>query len=484
MPDLGAAKGATVRRALIPVAARKAIEGVGEELNSLAAQNMDFAPARRQLRAAFLDVQQRLDHFLFKIAPKEIQTDERYQASSKGVEVFWKRWLPSPGVSTKAALFFCHGYGDTCIAKKIAASGYAVYAMDYPGFGLSQGLHGYIPSFDGIVDHVIEQYAHLRGIAKKIAASGYAVYAMDYPGFGLSQGLHGYIPSFDGIVDHVIEQYAHLRAMKEARELPHFLLGQSMGGAVALKVHLKQPKEWDGVILVAPMCKIAADVTPPGPVLKALTLMSYVLPEAKLFPQKDLGNLAFRDPMKRKVAEFNVISYSDQMRLRTAVELIKATQDIESQLEKIAADVTPPGPVLKALTLMSYVLPEAKLFPQKDLGNLAFRDPMKRKVAEFNVISYSDQMRLRTAVELIKATQDIESQLEKVSSPLLILHGAADKVTDPNVSKFLYDKASTKDKTLKLYEGGYHSILEGEPDDRIESVINDIISWLDSHCAL
>lgn len=38
--------------------------------------------------------------------------------------------------------------------------------------------------------------------------------------------------------------------------LPHFLLGQSMGGAVALKVHLKQPKEWDGVLLVAPMCKV------------------------------------------------------------------------------------------------------------------------------------------------------------------------------------------------------------------------------------
>jgi acylglycerol lipase len=42
--------------------------------------------------------------------------------------------------------------------------------------------------------------------------------------------------------------------------------------------------------------------------------------------------------------------------------------------------------------------------------------------------------------------------------------------------------ASTQDKTLKLYEGAYHSILEGEPDDRISAAINDIISWLDSHC--
>jgi acylglycerol lipase len=29
-----------------------------------------------------------------------------------------------------------------------------------------------------------------------------------------------------------------------------------MGGAVALKVHFKQPNEWNGAILVAPMCKV------------------------------------------------------------------------------------------------------------------------------------------------------------------------------------------------------------------------------------
>ncbi|XP_020105863.1 caffeoylshikimate esterase-like isoform X1 [Ananas comosus] len=338
---------------------KKELEGVGEELNSVAAQNLDRAPARRRVRSAFLDVQRNLDHFLFKMAPTGIPTEERYETNSKGLEIFWKSWLPRPGITPKAALFFCHGYGDTCTF-------------------------------------------FFEGIAKRIAESGYAVYAMDYPGFGLSYGLHGYIPSFDGMVNHVIEQYARIRGLKEVNGLPHFLLGQSMGGAVALKVHLKQPAEWDGVLLVAPMCKIAEDVTPPGP-------------------------------------------------------------------------------VLKALTLLSYVLPEAKLFPQKDLGDLAFRDSAKRKIAEFNVISYCDQMRLRTAVELIKATKDIESQLDKVSCPLLILHGAADKVTDPNVSKFLYNKACTKDKTLKLYEDGYHSILEGEPDDRISSVINDIINWLDSH---
>lgn len=42
----------------------------------------------------------------------------------------------------------------------------------------------------------------------------------------------------------------------EFLSLPRFLFGQSMGGAVALKVHLKQPNAWNGAILVAPMCKV------------------------------------------------------------------------------------------------------------------------------------------------------------------------------------------------------------------------------------
>lgn len=55
---------------------------------------------------------------------------------------------------------FCSG-----IARRIAASGYGVYAMDFPGFGLSEGLHGYIPSFDDLVDDVIEYYTKIKGMA-------------------------------------------------------------------------------------------------------------------------------------------------------------------------------------------------------------------------------------------------------------------------------------------------------------------------------
>ncbi|VFQ66581.1 unnamed protein product [Cuscuta campestris] len=336
------------------------IEGVSEELNSIASQNLDFAPARRRVRSAFLPVQQQLDHLLFKMSPAGIRTEEWFERNSKGQEVFCKSWLPKPGVRIKGSLCFCHGYGDTCTF-------------------------------------------FFEGIAKYIAATGYGVYALDHPGFGLSDGLHGYVRRFDDIVDNANEQFRKMKVRPEVRGLPHFIFGQSMGGAVALKAILKEPRDWDGIVLVAPMCKIAEELTPPVP-------------------------------------------------------------------------------LQKVLILMSNFMPWAKLVPTQDLAELAFREPMKRKLAPYNVICYSDRTRLKTAVELLNATKFIESQVDKVDSPMLILHGASDKVTDPRISQFLYERALSNDKTLKLYEDGYHCILEGEPDDRILAVLNDIVAWLDHRC--
>lgn len=43
---------------------------------------------------------------------------------------------------------------------------------------------------------------------------------------------------------------------KENRKKMRILMGESMGGAMALRLHRKKPDYWDGAILVAPMCKV------------------------------------------------------------------------------------------------------------------------------------------------------------------------------------------------------------------------------------
>lgn len=51
-------------------------------------------------------------------------------------------------------------------------------------------------------------------------------------------------------------------------------------------------------------------------------------------------------------------------------------------------------------------------------------------------------------------------------------------MTDPEISRELFDKAKSEDKEFKLYPGMWHGLTNGEPDDNIELVFNDIIHWI------
>lgn len=69
----------------------------------------------------------------------------------------------------------------------------------------------------------------------------------------------------------------------------------------------------------------------------------------------------------------------------------------------------------------------------------------------------------------------------QVTLPFLVLHGDADTVTDPEISKALYVQASSKDKTMKLYPGMWHGLTAGETDENVGIVFADIVGWLDKH---
>lgn len=50
-------------------------------------------------------------------------------------------------------------------AGTMATAGYAVFGMDYEGFGMSQGLHAYISDFSILVSDVLERALQIRGEA-------------------------------------------------------------------------------------------------------------------------------------------------------------------------------------------------------------------------------------------------------------------------------------------------------------------------------
>ena len=61
--------------------------------------------------------------------------------------------------------------------------------------------------------------------------------------------------------------------------------------------------------------------------------------------------------------------------------------------------------------------------------------------------------------------------------PMFIIHGTDDKATRYQGSQYFYDNSGSPDKTLKLYEGHYHDLLN---DLGKEDVMADIQSWLDA----
>lgn len=81
--------------------------------------------------------------------------------------------------------------------------------------------------------------------------------------------------------------------------------------------------------------------------------------------------------------------------------------------------------------------------------------------------------------ELLRKTQYVQENFGRVTIPFLTVHGTADGVTCPSSSKLLYEKASSTDKTLKLYDGMYHSLIQGEPDENVAIVLKDMREWID-----
>jgi len=98
-------------------------------------------------------------------------------------------------------------------------------------------------------------------------------------------------------------------------------------------------------------------------------------------------------------------------------------------------------------------------------------------VADFEAdpLNFHGRLPTRTGAEILHAVRVIESRMEEVRSPIIILHGTGDRVTDSDGSRALQARAGSNDKTLRLYDGLYHDLLH-EPER--EQVLADVLEWL------
>ncbi|KAL9233693.1 hypothetical protein vseg_008653 [Gypsophila vaccaria] len=221
----------------------------------------------------------------------DIKYEEEYIASERGVKLFTCRWLPK-SEEPKSLVFLCHGYA-------------------------------------------MESSISMQGTANRLVNAGYGVYGIDYIGHGKSDGLHGYIPSFDDLVQDCSNHFTDVCERTENKRKQRFLMGESMGGAVVLLLHRKKPQYWDGAVLVAPMCKIADDLKPSPMVVSILSKLANVIPKWKIVPGQDIIDVAVRDPAKKKEIRSNPYWYTERPRLKTANELLKASTNLEKRLNEV-----------------------------------------------------------------------------------------------------------------------------------------------------
>lgn len=131
-------------------------------------------------------------------------------------------------------------------------------------------------------------------------------------------------------------------------------------------------------------------------------------------------------------------------------------------------------PWLRHLAVVAgWLVPRLRLFRMG--SRMLSHDPQAVDDFRHDPLVFRGRFPLRTGAEIIRAGRQVEARLSQFRLPLLILHGAADVVTDPQASCQLYAEACSSDKTLKLYDGLYHALLH-EPER--EQILGDLIGWM------
>ena len=147
----------------------------------------------------------------------------------------------------------------------------------------------------------------------------------------------------------------------------------------------------------------------------------------------------------------------------------------------LSAPALKPGKdVSKALIATTKVL--GGLMPNLDVLKLDpkqfSRDPAVVKENETDPLIFQEAGPARTASQLLSALNTISERMEELTTPVLVMHGTADTITDPDGSRALAQRAQATDKTLKLYDGLFHDLLH-EPEKA--QVLGDVSAWLTTH---
>jgi alpha-beta hydrolase superfamily lysophospholipase len=88
-----------------------------------------------------------------------------------------------------------------------------------------------------------------------------------------------------------------------------------------------------------------------------------------------------------------------------------------------------------------------------------------------------DRITAQLGAIMLDLADDLMAHPQSFHLPLLMMHGEADRITDPAATLDFFERVGSLDKTLRLWPGLFHEI-HNEPEK--DQVIDQIISWLEA----
>lgn len=250
-----------------------------------------------------------------------------------------------------------------------------------------------------LVHGLAEHAGRYGALAARLNDAGIDVYAVDLRGHGHAPGRRAWVDRFD---DYLHDAEALIEYASDAcapRGTPLFLMGHSMGGAIAALYAVE---------------RLAHTRVP---------LAGLLLSSAALAPGRDV-----------------------------------------------------PAWMIAASRVMSKIWPN---FPAMKIdAALLSRDPAVVAANRNDPLVHHGAIPARTGAELLEAMRRIEAGRAQLRLPVLIWHGAEDKLTEPEGSRAFGANVGSADRTLTLYQGNYHETLN---DLDRERVIGSMMDWMYRH---
>lgn len=249
------------------------------------------------------------------------------------------------------------------------------------------------PSAVVVIAHGAAEHGGRYGrLAEALTRIGCAVYAIDFRGHGRSGGRRGLIDRMQNAMNDLGTLMEQVRTAHP--ECSVFLLGHSMGGAIAV-----------GHVLTSTLPR------PAGLILSGPAL----------------------------------------------------------SLQGVSA------PLVLVARLLSMLLPALPLH-QVDASAVS-RDTAEIEAYRADPLAYTGKIPARTVVELVDLIGTLPQVYDRLTVPLLIMHGSDDRLIPVSGSQRLHADAGATDKTLHVYDGLYHEIFNELPADR-SRVTEDLCDWL------